>query len=195
MTRPARWFVMLVLLINAVAGLVLLAGPADGDGPAPGEAGYASDDPERDALRLLAEQLAARERELGLREAEIEELRRSEEVLRRLAALKESAESPDVAASREPASSVEPTIENQAFEKLQRAYENMEPESAALAISELAALDQEAVIQLLIGWNPRTSGSILDALTQTEPALAAKLSYEIWKRSGQFEAQAASSGR
>ena len=77
-------------------------------------------------------------------------------------------------------------------ERSQRAYENMEPESAALALAELAYLDQEAVVQLLISWQPRTSGAILDALTQADPMLAASLSYEIWRQGGKKEAAAAS---
>jgi hypothetical protein len=61
----------------------------------------------------------------------------------------------------------------------------MEPESAARAVAGLAKKDNECVVQLLLGWKPRTSGQILDALTQLDPGLAAQLSYEVWKRSGE----------
>jgi hypothetical protein len=71
---------------------------------------------------------------------------------------------------------------SEAFLRLLHAYENMEPESAAKAIAELAAKDKEAVVQMMLGWKPRTSGQILDALTQFNPKLAAELSYEVWKR-------------
>ena len=66
---------------------------------------------------------------------------------------------------------------------------------ATVALAELAYLDQDAVVQLLMGWRPRTSGAILDALTQADPGLAASLSYEIWKRGGKKGATAASGGR
>jgi flagellar motility protein MotE (MotC chaperone) len=71
---------------------------------------------------------------------------------------------------------------SEAFTRLLRAYENMEPESAAKALAGLAVRDKEAVVQLLLGWKPRTSGAILDALTQINASLAADLSYEVWKR-------------
>jgi flagellar motility protein MotE (MotC chaperone) len=71
----------------------------------------------------------------------------------------------------------------------------MEPESAAKALAALAARDKEAVIELLMGWKPRTSGAILDSLTQNSPALAADLSYEIWKRSGNAAGATAETGR
>jgi flagellar motility protein MotE (MotC chaperone) len=73
----------------------------------------------------------------------------------------------------------------EAFLRLLHAYENMEPESAAKAIAQLAVKDKEAVVQMMLGWKPRTSGQILDALTQFDPSLAADLSYEVWKRSGE----------
>jgi hypothetical protein len=69
-----------------------------------------------------------------------------------------------------------------AFRRLLRAYENMEPESAARALAELAQRDRRAVVELVLGSKPRTSGAILDALTRTHPGLAADLSYEIWRR-------------
>jgi hypothetical protein len=84
---------------------------------------------------------------------------------------------------------------NQAFVRLQRAYESMEPESAAKALVALAARDKEVVIDLLMGWKPRTSGAILDAVTQNNAGLAADLSYEIWRRSGNPAEPAARSGR
>jgi len=82
-----------------------------------------------------------------------------------------------------------------AFTRLQRAYETMEPESAAKALNELATRDREAVVALVLGLKPRTSGAILDAVTQINPALAADLSYTIWKRSGKPESRTAKAGR
>lgn len=82
-----------------------------------------------------------------------------------------------------------------AFKRLMRAYENMEPESAAKALAALAERDPEVVVELLMGFKPRTSGAILDALTQRNASLAADLSYEIWRRSGEESSEAAESGR
>ena len=108
---------------------------------------------------------------------------------------------PGVAATEAaPSSAPEPkgpatAAKSQAFVRLQRAYESMEPESAAKALVALAARDKEVVIDLLMGWKPRTSGAILDALTQNNAGLAADLSYEIWRRSGNPADAAARSGR
>jgi flagellar motility protein MotE (MotC chaperone) len=87
------------------------------------------------------------------------------------------------------------SAKNDAFTRLQRAYESMEPEAAAKALSELASRDREAVVALILGLKPRTSGAILDAVTQIDPALAADLSYAIWKRSGKGASPTARSGR
>lgn len=95
-----------------------------------------------------------------------------------------SAESMPEPLSEAPAPAIEPIATNDAFARLKRAYENMEPETAARAVRELAARDREAVVALLLGFNARTAGAILDGLTESDPALAADLSYEIWKRSG-----------
>jgi hypothetical protein len=103
--------------------------------------------------------------------------------------------SPDADSATSPAAKDSSAMRSDAFLRLQRAYENMEPESAAKAAAALAARDKEAVIQLLMGWKPRTSGAILDALTQANPSLAADLSYEIWKRSGNPAKPAAETGR
>jgi hypothetical protein len=102
----------------------------------------------------------------------------------------------DVPATEDPADDAAPANDRgAAFTRLLRAYENMEPESAAKAIGELAARDREAVVELVMGWKPRTCGAILDALTQTNPALAADLSYTIWKRSGSLRPETATAGR
>jgi len=196
MKKSVRGFLFIVLVLNAV-GLAFLGGGglpstrAQESVETPVEA--EPELPQREALRLLGEQLAQRAELLTQREAEIEELLRGGEVLRKAGLEVTSAEGPTV----EPAPTetttppttatevnAEPGPAERAFAQLSRAYENMEPESAALALSELASIDQEAVVQLLSTWQPRTSGAILDALTQTHPALAAQLSYEIWKRSG-----------
>ena len=142
-------------------------------------------------MELLGRQLAERADELSRREAEVEELMRSAEVQRRLQETGDGAGT----GPEDPESEGTDPEPDFAFAQLQRAYENMEPESAALALAELAALDEEAVLQLLAGWKPRTSGQILDALTQTHPALAADLSYRIWKQGGKIGAPAASDGR
>lgn len=137
--------------------------------------------PAPEALRLLGQQLAARVAELDRREAELEELLRGSEVLRRAGLL--PPEPPATQRVRAGAVTHEQP-ETSAFQSLQRVYENMEPDSAARALAQLAARDKDAVVELLLGWKPRTSGAILDALAQANPALAADLSYEIWKRDG-----------
>jgi hypothetical protein len=102
---------------------------------------------------------------------------------------------PEAPASPSAATAARASLRNDAFLRLQRAYESMEPESAAKALIALAGRDQEAVIELLMGWKPRTSGAILDAVTQSSPSLAADLSYEIWKRSGGTAGTPARTGR
>jgi flagellar motility protein MotE (MotC chaperone) len=216
MNKIVRLFLMVVLTINAAGALALMLGgipSAHAVTESGSEEAAAAPAYDRDALRLLGEQLALRSEQLEKREAELEELLRSEELLQRTA---ESAPGDTQKPENEPAEEASersedpaaPPLEPQvagsandeptndfAFEKLQRAYENMEPESAAMALSELAYLDQEAVVQLLISWPPRTSGAILDALTQADPMLAASLSYEIWKQGGKKRAAAASDSR
>lgn len=101
----------------------------------------------------------------------------------------------DIPAIEDPEPAPAAALKADAFKRLLRAYENMEPESAARALAALAERDPEVVVELLMGFKPRTSGAILDALTQRNASLAADLSYEIWRRSGEDEAEAAESGR
>jgi hypothetical protein len=209
MNKTVRLLLMVVLTVNAAGGAILLLNGIPAAHALSDDATEQEQDAptyDKEALRLLGEQLAKRSEQLELREAELEELVRSEELLKRTehAALATPAgqaadEQPEQPETIEPAATPAPEAEEPtpgfAFEKLQRAYENMEPDSAALALAELAYLDQEAVVQLLISWPPRTSGAILDALTQADPMLAANLSYEIWKKGGNNEAVAANDGR
>ncbi|MCP3979368.1 MAG: hypothetical protein GY716_08570 [bacterium] len=201
MRRSVRWFLIAVLVLNTAAVVVLFGGPLvlgdvterSADAPA------AMTPPTREALMALGRQLADRTQEIERRELELQELLRSEEVQRRIALLeaakkKSSGKPGPTVAAPDPAELAEREAARLAFERLQRAFENMEPESAATALAELAGLDQEAALQVFEGWKPRTSGAILDALTQTHPALAAKLSYEIWRRSGNGKPPAASPG-
>jgi flagellar motility protein MotE (MotC chaperone) len=173
-----------VLLVGALPSTVALA---EDPGPEPA----AEPALEADALRLLGLELAARAAELDRREAELEELMRGALVLELATPAEPPAPPPPTTSAPEPS---EPA-RSDAFKRLQRAYENMEPESAAKALAELASRDRDAVVELLLGWPPRTSGAILDALTQNDAGLAADLSYEVWKRSGNVAARAASSGQ
>lgn len=201
----SRWMIVAVLVVNAVVATFLIGGatatPAHAEVQAePVAAADDANDPTREALSLLGRELAERAEQLARREAEFEEYRRGEEVR-----LRAGLTPPPVAAAAaaqpqaEPAPPAEPDAEQQAadeaFARLSKAYENMEPDSAALALKELAEMDRDAVVQLLAGWPPRTSGAILDSLTQLHPALAARLSYEIWKRSGKTAPPAAGDGR
>ncbi|HEU4402293.1 MAG TPA: hypothetical protein VFT43_09325 [Candidatus Polarisedimenticolia bacterium] len=168
--------------------------------------------PTADALRLLGQALAERKEELDRRQTQLEETLRGAEVLKRAALAQAAAgAAPDQPASvpapgsdaagptASPAQAAKQTAQevpkDAAFLRLQRAYENMEPDSAAKALSALAGLDREAVVSLLLGWKPRTSGAVLDALSQTNPALAADLSYRIWARGGKGASPAARTGR
>jgi len=201
MKKPIRWFLVAVLVIDAMGAAFLVgaaqppATPSSGAAPV-GQSGTPDPeatpvDPSREALRMLGSQLAERSEQLRLREEELDELIRGAEVLRQ-AGLEDTTEPDDGAATGE---EPEPDLAEEAFDRLSRAYENMEPDSAALALTELAGIDKEAVVQLLIGWRARVSGAILDALAQTNPVLAAELSYEIWKLSGKDGTSPASSGR
>jgi flagellar motility protein MotE (MotC chaperone) len=205
MNRVVRWFLIVVLTLDATAAALFLTGNLTSSWAQPEDAEESStveaEEVSLDALRLLGEKLAQRSAELDRRETEIEELARGEEVLRRAGvAISQQDEEPAAEASAQPAVVPAPPTRqglsgNDAFLRLQRAYENMEPESAAKALAELASRDRDAVVELLIGWKPRTSGAILDALTQTNPGLAADLSYEIWKRGGDLAAGTARNGR
>jgi flagellar motility protein MotE (MotC chaperone) len=202
MRRSVRWFLITVLLVDASAAAWLLTDPlgqaqARAEEPAEAAPEAAAPPPDVEALHRLGLELAQRAAEIDRREAEIEELLRGQEVLRRAglaeeATVQPASEATAAAPETQPAVVEEP---GEPFKRLQRAYENMEPESAAKALEELAARDRDAVVELLLGWPPRTSGAILDALTQTNAALAADLSYEVWKRSGKGVPRAASSGR
>ena len=204
MRKLTRWMVVGVLVLDVVVVLGLFSGeisslvastqePAHAaESTAAAEAAESS--ASADALRLLGQQLAERTAALDKREQELEELMRGSEVLARAGLLPEPAAVPPAEAATAASTSeaaqtggAETSRGSAAFQTLQRAYENMEPESAARALAELAARDKAAVVQLLLGWKPRTSGAILDALTQIDAALAADLSYEIWKLDGKKE--------
>jgi len=192
MRRAVYWFLVGVLLVNCVTAAVVGSLPAP-SAPADGTGEMSEAEPEvtRETLALLGQRLAERAAALVRREQELDELLRGAEVQRRLAELNAPAGEPAA-----PHAAEQPAVADGAsFTRLQRAYENMEPESAAAALAELAALDQQAVLQLLAGWKPRTSGQILDALTQIDPGLAARLSYEIWRRGGNFVPPPATDGR
>jgi flagellar motility protein MotE (MotC chaperone) len=195
MRTVARWFLVAVLVLDAAfVALVLSTSvasssraepsePAESVAPQPAPAPAPAPAPTTDALQLLGRELSERAAQLERRENELEELLRGSEVLRRAGLVEEPAADP--APAPEPVTAgvgeAESPVTRAAFLSLQRAYENMEPDSAARAIAELAARDKEAVVELLLGWKPRTSGAILDALTQADPVLAADLSYEVWK--------------
>lgn len=145
------------------------------------------------ALEALGRELTSRAEELDRRETELAEARRGAEVLALAGLDRGEPEDAPEPAPASPAGADGPAAEDgaattsaggAAFQRLQKAYENMEPATAATALQRLAARDRDAVVQLLLGWQPRVSGAILDALTQSDPELAADLSYEIWKISG-----------
>jgi flagellar motility protein MotE (MotC chaperone) len=194
-----RWLLLGVLVLDAVVVVGLFSGelttlvaatleaePPAAAGPA-AVAPVAEPGPSAESLRALARELATRKDDLDRRERELDELMRGAVVLEQAGVTPAAGPAPTVSSEPAPApvkpAEAEATASraSAAFQSLQRAYENMEPDSAARALAGLAARDKAAVVQLLLGWKPRTSGAILDALTQIDAALAADLSYEIWK--------------
>ncbi len=184
-----RGIVFGVLALDAVVALVLFAGwvmPAGAEGTtraadtdAAAEREEWVSNPSRESLELIGKQLAARAEDLERRELELEELLRGGEVLARAGMGEtEQVEEPEAPAGPDPAVAAR---KEAAFTSLKKAYENMEPTSAAQALVALADRDKQAVVELLLEWKPRTSGAIMDAMTQTNPKLSADLSYEIWK--------------
>lgn len=212
MRRLARWFMVLVLVLDAVVVTVLLTGgttqifaqqaPKANSGTAAFEPSAASESATdestrwtKDALQLLGTALAARSEELDRRQLEVEELARSVETLRRAGIEQEA---PNAAAENQgntpgfpPGSQQTGANRQELFTRLSKTYENMEPASAAAALSKLALLDKGAVVELILGWKPRVAGAVLDELTLSDPALAADLSYGIWLLSGKNGSAAA----
>ncbi len=60
-----------------------------------------------------------------------------------------------------------------------RTYENMDPLSAAPALKELAALNQEVAVSLLAGMQAKKAAHILDQLALKDAKLAAILSEKV----------------
>jgi len=196
MRTVTRWLLVVVFVFDALFALAVFSGwlsrvaAASGE-PQATEAAPAAAAPEpppsAETMKRLGQALAERSAELDRREAELEELVRGSEVLRRagLLPVEKPAEASTAPTAAPPAAPPEgPHAMSAAFEALRKAYENMEADSAARALAELSRRDKQVVIQLLIRWNPRTAGAILDSLAQSDPALAADLSYEVWKSGG-----------
>ena len=151
-------------------------------------------------LSELGKSLSARAAKLEERERELDELLHGVEVLRRAGFQpadgdEEGVDGGDVdeaaatARQQQEAAEAAAVAEAQAqadaaFDRLQRTYAAMEPDNAAQALKALSARDKDAVVQLILSWQPRTSGAILDSLTLLDPKLAADLSYEIWALRG-----------
>ena len=206
MKRTAKWFLASVIVLDLIVlvsflGSELTASWAQSTPPSDADAGPETvahpDNPwSTGALAALGKELRARRDALELREQELEELARGAEVLEQAAAAGLTAPAGEApieteAAPQSAPAPTEPVVDpeaermrSEAFDRLSKAYAAMEPDGAAQALAALARRDQRAVVQLLIDWQPRTSGAILDALTQRDAALAAELSYEIWKLSG-----------
>ncbi len=188
-----RYVLAFVLVVDVAVAVMIATGGLAATGTATQKTAAGASQPSnpdpagtRDAIRKLGEQLAQRSAELDRRQAELDEARRGAEVLKRAGLLPEEPAEPEPApaAAGKKAGAKGQKPQPDAFTRLQRAYENMEPDSAAKALAELADRDKKAVVKMLVGWKPRTSGAILDALTQLKPALSADLSYEIWRKGG-----------
>lgn len=198
MRRMAKWFLASVIvfdliLVTSFLGSELTTSWAQSSPPP--ETVNPENPWSKKALAELGKALRERQEALDRREEELGELARGEEILD--AAREAGSIDPEAPAETEaepapaapepaPTATTDPDAErrqSEAFASLSKAYAAMEPDGAASALAELARRDQRAVVQLLIDWQPRTSGAILDALTQRDAALAAELSYEIWKLS------------
>ena len=206
MRRGLRWFLALVLVADATVALTLMLGglssrgiAADKPADKPGAADATPAPPSPETLKKLGEQLALRSAELDRKQAEVDEAIRGSEVLKRAGLAPEATPADKLAEAKAAKKAGSKNKKEKAppdpFTQLQRAYENMEPDSAAKALVQLADLDKQAVVKMIIGWKPRTSGAILDALTQIKPGLAADLSYEIWRQGGNAGEEAADSDR
>lgn len=196
MKTTMRWLLAAVTVLDIVFVLSFMSGgsapsmaestPPDSavadtgvKADADAQAGPTEAEPEN--WKLLGEELARRSEQLKLREQEADEILRGAEVLARA-----GIPTGEDAAKGVAGASLEPGRKPSAdFLRLQRAYENMEPDSAAMAMIELAKRDTNVVVELLLGWKPRTSGAVLDAITVRNAKLAADLSFRIWKRRGE----------
>jgi hypothetical protein len=187
-----RWIVLVVLATDAAAAAALLVAAVLDVRAATGAAAATARPAEATRVDSPREAQATPGPEVPPGPENARPMGRSEEPTSNEAALASIA---DIPAVEEPEAGPLAARKADAFRRLLRTYENMEPESAAKALAALAERDLEVVVELLMGFKPRSSGAILDALTQKNAALAADLSYEIWRRSGEEPPGAADSGR
>lgn len=121
----------------------------------------------KERLEERASRLSERERQLGVAQ---EELRAERE---RIEKLREKLRQERAEAGGATAPS---------FERLLKAYEGMEPENAASALSRLYERDRNVVVDVLLGLRSRQAALVLDAVAATHPQIAADLSLEIWQK-------------
>lgn len=132
------------------------------------------------AYQALVDQLTAQKTLLEKKAADLAERERQFQVLRQ----ELTARQPDAPAAPSPTAPAaaggkpEPTV----FTKLLKAYEGMDPANAASALAELAGRDRKVVVDILLGMKARQAAALLDSLAATSPAIAADLSYEVWRR-------------
>jgi flagellar motility protein MotE (MotC chaperone) len=122
---------------------------------------------QKNRLEGRASELSERERQLQVSQQELRAQRAE------LEALREKIRQERQAAEGQTAPS---------FQRLLKAYEGMEPENAAAALSQLYQRDREVVVDVLLGLRSRQAALVLDAVAAGHPQIAAELSLEIWQQ-------------
>jgi flagellar motility protein MotE (MotC chaperone) len=161
------------------------AGPASGEEAGETEAPKhpAEQGPEiaRATYRRLIDELSARKSGLEERAEELAERERQVEVVRQELATERT----ELEALREKVRKERQEAEGRSapsFDRLLKAYEGMEPENAAAALSQLYQRDREVVVDVLLGLRSRQAAAVLDAVAAQHPQIAAELSLEIWQK-------------
>jgi flagellar motility protein MotE (MotC chaperone) len=91
----------------------------------------------------------------------------------------ETTTSGDTAAAREAEKAALVAEADRVFQKIVRAYENMEPENAAAALLRLSRRDIRSTVRTLLAMSPRKCGAILDAISAKAPDTAAAITSEM----------------
>ncbi len=141
----------------------------------------------RTLVAELTDQKARLERkaqELTERERQIVVLRQELEAQFAEAAASAAQTGPSATAAQTgPGATAAPLIDApDPVKRLVRSYASMTPENAARTLTELHGRAPQTALDIFLALPPHASGSILDALSSTRPALAAQLSLEIVRR-------------
>ncbi len=131
------------------------------------------------AYRTLVAELTEQKTRLERRAQELAERERQIVVLRQELEVQAAASAASAAQAR-PGATPAPSIDApDPVKRLVRSYASMTPENAAGTLAELHGRAPRTARDIFLALPPRASGSILDVLSATRPALAAQLSLEI----------------